>query len=163
HVDPYLTGTVTTFSSNAPIGDSAPTGSTYATGVLQQAGNVAIHPEPSPNHLYPVDASRSYQPAATILEATNVQRRKPAGRGGTGIVTDDIKQHFTRNGTTLIENDREALLNYNGNEKVWALFGSRALPYNIDRNPEKVPSIAEMTEKAIELLSKNENGFFLMV
>ena len=35
-IDPYITGTVTTFSSNAPIGDSAPTGSTYATGVLQQ-------------------------------------------------------------------------------------------------------------------------------
>ncbi|MFA5650921.1 MAG: alkaline phosphatase [Proteiniphilum sp.] len=204
HVDPYLTGTVTTFSSNAPIGDSAPTGSTYATGVLQQAGNVAIHPEPSPNDLYPVDASRTYQPAATILEASKIKKQKAVGLvvtcefphatpadfsahhynrgnykalapqiayqnlnvlfgGGTGIVTDDIKQHFTRNGTTLIENDREALLNYNGNEKVWALFGSRALPYNIDRNPEKVPSIAEMTEKAIELLSKNENGFFLMV
>ena len=27
-IDPYITGTVTTFSSNAPIGDSAPTGST---------------------------------------------------------------------------------------------------------------------------------------
>ena len=27
HVDPYMTGTVTTFSSNAPIGDSAPTSS----------------------------------------------------------------------------------------------------------------------------------------
>jgi alkaline phosphatase len=33
NIDPYFTGTVTTHSSNAPIGDSAPTGSTYATGV----------------------------------------------------------------------------------------------------------------------------------
>lgn len=39
NVDPYITGTVTTFSSNAPIGDSAPTSSAYATGVLQQSGN----------------------------------------------------------------------------------------------------------------------------
>ena len=69
-IDPYITGTVTTFSSNAPIGDSAPTGSAYATGVLQQSGNVAIHPEVSENDLLPVDASRSFQPAATILEAS---------------------------------------------------------------------------------------------
>ena len=43
------------------------------------------------------------------------------------------------------------------------LFGKRALPYNIDRNSDMYPSIAEMTDKAIDLLSKNENGFFLMV
>lgn len=204
HVDPYLTGTVTTFSSNAPIGDSAPTGSTYATGVLQQSGNVAIHPEQSPNDLYPVDADRTFQPAATILEASKIEKQKAVGLvvtcefphatpadfsshyynrgnykaiapqiayqnldvmfgGGNSILTDDMKQHFTRNGTTLIQDDRDALLNYNDNGKVWALFGKRALPYNIDRNPDKVPSIAEMTEKAIQLLSKNENGFFLMV
>lgn len=204
HVDPYLTGTVTTFSSNAPIGDSAPTGSTYATGVLQQSGNVAIHPESSPNDLYPVDVDRTFQPAATILEASKIEKQKAVGLvvtcefphatpadfsshyynrgnykaiapqiayqnldvmfgGGNGIITDDMKQHFTRNGTTLIQDDRDALLNYNENGKVWALFGERALPYNIDRNPDKIPSIAEMTEKAIQLLSKNENGFFLMV
>lgn len=204
NVDPYLSGTVTTFSSNAPIGDSAPTGSTYATGVLQQAGNVAIYPELSPNDLYPGDASRTYQPAATILEASRIEKQKAIGiiatsefphatpadfsshhynrgnykalapqiayqnmdvlfAGGTGILTDDMKRHFERNGTTLIQDDREAMLSFNGSGKVWALFGERALPYNIDRNPDQVPSIAEMTGKAIELLSQNENGFFLMV
>ncbi len=83
--------------------------------------------------------------------------------GGNSILTDDIKKHFVNNGTTLIQNDKEALLNYNGNGKVWALFGEQGLPYNIDRNPDKVPSLAEMTEKALEILSKNENGFFMMV
>ncbi|SDZ73000.1 alkaline phosphatase [Porphyromonadaceae bacterium NLAE-zl-C104] len=204
NIDPYFTGTVTTFSSNAPIGDSAPTGSTYATGVLQQSGNVAIHPEVSENDLFPVDASRTYQPAATILEASKIEKKKAVGLvvtcefphatpadfsahhynrgnykalapqiayqnldvmfgGGNGILTDDIKKHFAKNRTTLIQNDKEALLNYNATGKVWALFGERALPYNIDRNPDKVPSLAEMTEKALEVLSKNENGFFLMV
>lgn len=83
--------------------------------------------------------------------------------GGTGIITDDIKQHFQNNGTTLIQDDRSALLNYDKSGKVWALFGERALPYDIDRNPDKVPSLAEMTDKALQLLSKHENGFFLMV
>ena len=45
--------------------------------------------------------------------------------------------------------------------KVWSLFSSKDIPYDIDRTVE--PSLADMTKKAIELLSKNENGFFLMV
>ncbi|MEA5129286.1 MAG: alkaline phosphatase [Proteiniphilum sp.] len=204
NIDPYFTGTVTTFSSNAPIGDSAPTGSCYATGVLQQTGNVAIHPEVSENDLFPVDASRTWQPAATILEASKIEKKKAVGlvvtcefphatpadfsahhynrgnykalapqiayqnmdvvfAGGNSILTDDIRKHFTNNGTTLIQDDKEALLNYRGDGKVWALFGEKGLPYNIDRNPDKVPSLGEMTQKALEVLSKNENGFFMMV
>lgn len=205
NVDPYITGTVSTFSSNAPIGDSAPTTSAYMTGVLQQAGNVAIYPVADPNQdLYPVNADRTYQPAATILEASRIEKGKATGLvvtcefphatpadcsahhynrsnykaiapqmayqnldvmfgGGNGRLTDDIKQHFQANGTTLIQDDREALLNYGGNGKVWALFGKSAFPYDIDRNPEKLPSLAEMTGKALEVLSKKENGFFLMV
>ena len=205
HIDPYLSGTVTTHSSDAPIGDSAPTGSTYATGILQRTGNVAIYPEANPgNDLYPVDTNRTYQPATTILEASKIVKNKAVGLvvtcefphatpadfsshyynrsaykvlapqiayqnldvmfgGGVGILTDDIRQHFNNNGTVLIENDRAALLNYNKTDKVWALFGERALPYDIDRNPDKVPSLAEMTEKALEILSKDENGFFMMI
>ncbi len=204
NIDPYFTGTITTFSSNAPIGDSAPTGSTYATGVLQQSGNVAIHPEVDNNDIFPVDASRVYQPAATILEASKIEKNKAVGLvvtcefphatpadfsahhykrsnykalapqmayqnldvmfgGGNSILTDDIKQHFKNKNITLIQDDKNALLNYNGSGKVWALFGERALPYNIDRNPDNIPSIAQMTEKALQVLSKNENGFFLMV
>ena len=160
NIDPFLTGTVTTHSSNAPIGDSAPTSSTYATGILQKTGNVAIHPEADPaNDIYPVDTNRTYQPAATILEAAKLKKNKAVGLvvtcefphatpadfsahhysrknykalapqiayqnlnvmfgGGCGILTDDIRNHFGNNGTTLIENNREALLNYQENGKV---------------------------------------------
>lgn len=205
HIDPFFTGTVTTHSSNAPIGDSAPTGSAYATGVLQKTSNVAIYPEADPeNDLYPVDAARTYQPAATLLEAAKLMKNKAIGLvvtcefphatpadfsshyhtrsaykfiapqmayqnmdvmfgGGNSILTEDIKRHFKNNGTLLIQDDKNALLNYTGDEKVWALFGERALPYSIDRNPDKVPSLAEMTAKALDLLSKKEAGFFLMV
>jgi alkaline phosphatase len=204
-IDPYFTGTVTTHSSNAPIGDSAPTSSTYATGILQKTGNVAIHPEADPgNDIYPVDASRTYQPAATVLEAAKMLKNKAVGLvftcefphatpadfsahhynrgaykflapqmayqnmdvvfgGGNSILTDDIINHFKENGTRLIQNDRKALLDYDGEGKVWALFGDKALPYSMDRNPDQVPSIAEMTAKALELLSRKEEGFFLMV
>ncbi len=46
---------------------------------------------------------------------------------------------------------------------VLGLFGSDHLPYEIDRNPEEVPSLAEMTRVALELLADDPDGFFLMV
>ena len=45
HIDPYLCGSVRTFSSNAPIGDSAPTTSCYMTGQPSRAGYVSTKSE----------------------------------------------------------------------------------------------------------------------
>ena len=35
--------------------------------------------------------------------------------------------------------------------------------YEKERDKAKEPSLAEMTAKAIQMLKKNENGFFLLV
>jgi alkaline phosphatase len=47
---------------------------------------------------------------------------------------------------------------------VWGMFAPNAMAYDFDRvlHPTQ-PSLAEMTTKAIELLSQNEEGFILMV
>jgi alkaline phosphatase len=204
NIDPYLCGTVTTFSSNAPIGDSAPTTSCYMTGVPQQAGNVAIYPVSDPdNNLIKLNPDSAYQPLATILEAMQIEQHKAAGLvvtcefphatpadcsahtynrndykviapqmaynnlevmfgGGNSIITDDMKQHLKNTGTTLIQNDKQALLDFTG-DKAWALFGEREFPYDLDRDTATVPSLAQMTTKALEVLQKNNKGFFLMV
>ena len=49
--------------------------------------------------------------------------------------------------------------------KVLGLFERSHMEYEADREGDKggEPSIAEMTKKAIEILSANKNGFFLMV
>lgn len=47
--------------------------------------------------------------------------------------------------------------------KLWGMFDPIKLSYDMDRNPKEQPSLAEMTEKAIEILSKNSDGFFLVV
>jgi alkaline phosphatase len=83
--------------------------------------------------------------------------------GGNSILTEDIKNHFKVNGTKLIQNDINAFRSFSGNEKVWALFQDRELPFDLDRDDSQIPSLSEMTTKAIDRLSKNENGFFLMV
>lgn len=204
NVDPYMSGTVTTFCSNAPIGDSAPTTSCYMTGIAQQAGNVAIYPvSDKGNDLVKLNPDSAYQPLATILEAMQTEQKKAAGLvvtcefphatpadcsahtynrsdyktiapqmahnslevmfgGGTDFVTNDMKQHFKNTGTSFFENDKQAMLNFSGN-KIWALYGKEEMPYDLDRDTATVPSLAQMTQKAIDVLQKNKNGFFLMV
>ena len=48
---------------------------------------------------------------------------------------------------------------------VYGMFATGAMAYDFDRaeTAPNEPSLAEMTEKAIQLLSQNEKGFFLMV
>jgi Alkaline phosphatase len=82
--------------------------------------------------------------------------------GGNSFITEDMMHHFKNTGTTLIQNDKQALLNFTG-KKVWALFGEREFPYDLDRDTTALPSLAQMTSKALEVLQKNKNGFFLMV
>lgn len=51
-----------------------------------------------------------------------------------------------------------------GKDKVIATLSYSHLPYEIDRKQTNdTPSLAEITEKGIEVLSKYDNGFFLMV
>ncbi|MHA1591569.1 MAG: alkaline phosphatase, partial [Candidatus Heimdallarchaeaceae archaeon] len=47
--------------------------------------------------------------------------------------------------------------------KLLGLFDDSSLPEEEYRNTTLVPSLAEMTTKALEILSEDEDGFFLMV
>uniref|UniRef100_A0A8C5Q6J4 Alkaline phosphatase n=1 Tax=Leptobrachium leishanense TaxID=445787 RepID=A0A8C5Q6J4_9ANUR len=46
---------------------------------------------------------------------------------------------------------------------LMGLFEPRDMNYELNRDPTTDPSLEEMTEKAIKILSKNKNGFFLFV
>jgi alkaline phosphatase len=48
-------------------------------------------------------------------------------------------------------------------ERLLGIFTDSHMSYELDRDPAVEPSLAEMTEKAIDVLSKDEDGFFLMV
>ncbi len=52
-----------------------------------------------------------------------------------------------------------------GEEQVFAAFTYTHNPYELDRinSENNCPSLAEMTEKGVEVLSRYEKGFFLMV
>ncbi len=50
-------------------------------------------------------------------------------------------------------------------QKIWGAFAEADLMYEVDRiaTGSQEPTLAEMTKKAIDILSKDKDGFFLMV
>lgn len=56
-------------------------------------------------------------------------------------------------------------LDVSNTNKLLGIFATSELAYELDRVQQKKdePSLAEMTHKALEVVSKNEKGFFLMV
>lgn len=204
HIDPYLSGTVRTTCSNAPIGDSAPTTSCFMTGYNSLAGWVSTYPiADAKNDIYPMDPDKAYQPLTTVLEAARIMYGKSTGLvctcefphatpadcsshsynrskydwiipqqvhnginviigGGAGLLPQESEEYLKSKGYGVFRNDIEAMRSFKGNN-MWALYGHSAMAYDIDRDPSKEPAIDEMTKIAIEKLSQNPNGFFLMV
>lgn len=203
-IDPYLCGMVKTHSSNAPIGDSAPTTSTYMTGQRTRTKYISMYPEQDPvNDIFPIDPARAFQPLATLLEGSRILQNKATGLvvtcyfphatpadcaahyynrsayqllarqvvynnvdvvigGGTSYIDEELRGYLKSRGVALYEDDWAGLRSAQG-DRIWGLFSPKDMPYDADRDPQKVPSLAEMTGKAIETLSRSEEGFFLMV
>lgn len=81
----------------------------------------------------------------------------PEGRGD----GEDLVEELKNLGYDYITTPEE--MKNTTSDKIWGMFADKDLAYDMDRNEDEQPSIAEMTEKAIETLSKNEDGFFLLV
>lgn len=203
-IDPFICGTVRTHSSNAPIGDSAPTTSCYMTGQPSRTGYVSTYPESDPaNDIYPTDPKRAFQPLTTVLEAGRILKDKSAGLvftcefphatpadcsahsynrgkyewiapqmahnglsvvigGGTSLLSEADEAYLKANGYNVYR-DNLAGMRADTGDKMWALYGAREMDYDIDRDPNQQPALEEMTRVAIEKLSRDEDGFFLMV
>ena len=202
-VDSYICGVVKTHSSDAPIGDSAPTTACYMTGQLTQTGFVSMYPFQTPNDLVPIDNTKTYQPMASLLEAAKLIKGKSIGLvftcefphatpadcaahwynrsqynvigkqmlynnidvligGGNKFFPPEYKNYLLEHEYSVVQDDISTFRACREG-KLWALFEEESLPYEIDRDTAITPSLAEMTRKAITLLSQNENGFFLMV
>ncbi len=53
--------------------------------------------------------------------------------------------------------------NFRNYDHILGLMAYDHLRYEIDRDDSLEPSLSELTQKAIDLLSKNKNGYFLLV
>lgn len=82
--------------------------------------------------------------------------------GGVRYMTAEHEKYLTSKGVTVLKNDIDGMRNCTNNN-MWALFRSGDMSHDLDRDPSKEPSLAEMTETAISKLSTDPDGFFLMV
>ncbi|PHF96925.1 alkaline phosphatase [Bacillus wiedmannii] len=76
---------------------------------------------------------------------------------------EDLVKVIQDKGYDFVET-KDALLN-SKSKKIWGSFSHNALAFDMDReatNPEQ-PTLSQMTEKAIQTLSKEKDGFFLFV
>jgi len=83
--------------------------------------------------------------------------RNPKGRGD----GRDLLAEFKARGY-FVAGTRADMMSALPNRKFVGIYADSHLDYAAKRRPEQ-PTLAEMTAKSIELLSKNPKGFFLMV
>ncbi|UOR12540.1 alkaline phosphatase [Halobacillus amylolyticus] len=76
----------------------------------------------------------------------------------------DLVEAFEDKGYSTVSTE-EGLENVENTEKLLGLFSPSYMSYKTDRDElnSKEPSLQEMTDKAIEVLSNDKDGFFLMV
>ena len=95
---------------------------------------------------------------------------KPSGFSSE-LSTDEFESYYEEQVNNIKEEGfdfittKDQLTSYDG-DKLWGSFADADLKYDFDRqsdNDNVQPSLAEMTNKAIEVLNKDEDGFFLMV
>jgi alkaline phosphatase len=92
--------------------------------------------------------------------------------GGTRYLTpqsrkdgENLKEIALSRGYTFVDSSA-GLKGFNG-EKLLGIFGkkpaSSSISHDFDRDPAKEPSLAEMTGKALEMLARDQDGFFVLV
>lgn len=86
---------------------------------------------------------------------------RPEAAGGRRKDGRDLMQEAAAKGYQVVT-DRAGLQGI-AEGRVLGLFTPDQMSYDIDRDPEAEPSLAEMTRKALELLASDPDGFFLMV
>lgn len=179
---------VITYSADNAITDSAAAATAMATGQKTNNGILSLAPNGT---LLPtiLEISEYYNKTTGLVATSEIQHATPAafmthvtsrsdyteitrqiveeaqvdillGGGASYFTANQIEAMETR-GYSIVQN-RTSLLSLTSG-KVLGLFSNSHMPYEQNRNLSLIPSLSEMTEKAIEILDDAANGFFLMV
>jgi alkaline phosphatase len=179
---------VTTRSADNLITDSAAAATAIATGNKTDNGMLSISPL---SEILETILEISYKlgKSTGIVTTTEITHATPAAfmthvqsRSDTTEISRQIAENSTVNvlfgggsnyfstsqlirlearGYDVVSNRSELM--ETDSDNLIGLFAPSHLPYEIDREQEVIPSLTEMTMKAIEILSQDPDGFFLMV
>ena len=187
-MDPHLVGMHRTYSANSEVTDSAAAGTAMATGTKTNNGVISI--DPDGNELKSIlhaaeqsGKSSGLVATSTITHATpavfasNVETRANEKDIAPQLLQNDVdvilgggKKYFSEdllNGAKQdgyeIVSDAQSLNNVKKTDKLIGLFAEDSLSPELDRETTDEPSLQEMTSAAIDVLSNDKDGFFLMV
>ena len=106
-------------------------------------------------------ASQQIGKGIEVLFGGGKNQYLPVGAGGLRKDGRNLLEEAHASGYQILESRQD----FDGNLRlpVLGLFAQEHMSYEIDRDPRQQPSLAEMTRKAISLLSTRKEGFFLMV
>ncbi|XP_041982416.1 membrane-bound alkaline phosphatase-like [Aricia agestis] len=104
---------------------------------------------------------REFITRTTVDEEGNTGRRTD----GRNLIEEWKADKAERQASYQYVWNRDQLLAANASlpDYLLGLFESNHMQYNMEANPATEPTLAELTEVAIRMLSRNENGFFLFV
>ena len=134
-----------------------------ATSQVQHASPAGFSAHTPFRDRYTLIAEQQVYGDIDVVFGGGLQYLLPKALGGVRTDDKNLVNVLKDKGFPLLKT-RDELLAFKG-RKAWGLFAPEALLYDLDRKdfaPQE-PSLAEMTGKAIETLSKNEKGFFLFV
>ncbi|GHC93058.1 alkaline phosphatase [Pseudorhodoferax aquiterrae] len=151
----------------------------YGTGIVSTARITHATPATTYAHVCHRDAENTIA-AALVPGGAGYNDKLGSGidvilGGGRNYFLPRSVQGGVRNdGRDLVAELKTARYSYASNKaefdrlpadgtKIAGLFTGSHMAYDLDRNPEREPSLAEMTGKAIDALAAKKKGFFLMV
>lgn len=97
-----------------------------------------------------------------VLFGGGAQNFTPFARGGKRADNRDLLAELGGKGFRVV-NDTAQFDALNAGQPAVGLFAPNHMDYHATRDAARQPALPAMTAKAIELLSPNKNGFFLMV
>lgn len=132
-----------------------------ATSNIQHATPAAFSAHTPNRSDYETIAEQQVYQNIDVVLGGGSQYLLPVSNGGKRKDGENLINELKKTGYEFVETREQMLKSKSG--KVWGLFATDDMNYDLDRNPEVQPSLAEMTQKAIEILSRNNKGFFLHV
>jgi alkaline phosphatase len=152
----------------------------YSTGVVSTARITHATPAATYAHVCHRDAENTI---AAALVPDGIGYNKALGDGVDVLLGGGRSYFLPRETAGGLRNDKRNLvtelqaasyryasnttefngLPTDGSTKIAGLFTNSHMAYELDRDPSKEPSLAQMTAKAIDALAARKKGFFLMV
>lgn len=187
-LDSMLVGMHRTYSANSAVTDSAAAATAMATGV--KTNNRMISTSPEGKELKTIlEAAEANGKASGLVATATITHATPAAfashvasrinereiapqllKNGVDVILGGGKKHFPNSllkeaierGYQFVS-DRGQLASAGSTDKLIGLFAEEALAPELDRDATNQPSLAKMSEKAIQVLNRDKDGFFLMI